>query len=164
MYAKYINETTIDSYIPRTLEIEGKTYTYKEIVASKDLLNKAGYYDVIVTDKPEEQEGFTIKQKYVLNKGAKNIVLQYYYEKNPDPVYKYSKNKILTNLIPIGKAGIFLDWLEQDRLVKAFWDASLTIDSDNQMFQSYKSQIRVLLGVTEEQLEDFLSRCISDLK
>ena len=80
---------------------------------------------------------------------------------DPTPtVVLYSKLKILRKLKDMGLVQIFLDWLDSDRLIKAEWDASQNLASDDQTFMDALNLFATANGLVKEQVDGLLLECI----
>lgn len=88
-------------------------------------------------------------------------VVEHVVVEDPTPtVVLYSKLKILRKLKDIGLIQIFLDWLDSDRLIKAEWDASQNLASDDQTFMDALNLFATANGLGKEQVDGLLLECI----
>jgi hypothetical protein len=75
-------------------------------------------------------------------------------------VVLYSRLKVFRKIKEMGLAQIFLDWLDSDRLIKAEWDASQNLASDDQTFMDALNLFATANGLAKEQVDGLLLECI----
>ena len=164
-YAKYINETTLNYYIPTSLDYNGIHYIgdltrYPEVLSAFNILP----IENADQDVPVPEQGYHIEERYALSNYT--IIRSYISVEDPpappELTKVYSKLKILIAAKQAGFLDPLIDLIESDREISYIWNASNTIE-DNELLGQYIGTIGTALGKTEEEIMSFLnSNCLID--
>lgn len=164
-YAKYINETTLNYYIPISLDYNGVHYI-GDLTRYPEVLSAFNFFPIENADQdaPVPEQGYHIEERYALSNYT--IIRSYVSVEDPpappEPTKVYSKLKILMAAKQAGFLDPLIDLIESDREISYIWNASNTIE-DNALLGQYIETIGTALGKTEEEIMSFLdSNCLID--
>jgi hypothetical protein len=163
MYAKYINETTINTEIPKIATVDGVMYS-GDLTKRPDILNALGFY--LVVEKREEPlpDGYYYgNPTYTKNDEDKTITAFYRaIPSGPAPVTAYSKVKILLAAESKGFVDALISFIESNKTIEYIWNASNIIEN-NELFKQYLPLVSQSLGKTESEVLSFLDEyCVAD--
>ena len=164
-YAKYINETTLNYYIPTSLDYNGVHYI-GDLTRYPEVLSAFNIFPIENADQDAvvPEQGYHIEERYALSNYT--IIRSYVSVADPpappEPTKVYSKLKILMAAKQAGFLDPLIDLIESDREISYIWNASNTIE-DNELLSAYIPAIGQALSKTESEIREFLNEnCISD--
>ena len=150
-YVKLISEYVIDRNPPQSAVING--VPTGNLWAHPALLANLGYLPLTMSNCPDD--GNTYRAKYAVEDGK---IVQSWEAYTPAPVvHTWSKYKIIQTVIALGKLGDFNGAMTDE--VRALWDSSTNIRSDDTWFAAAKPGLVAALGVTEAQADEMLEGC-----
>ena len=156
-YARLVSETQIDTGAPVTASVNGTFY----VNPPADVMAGLGWFPLDESPAPTPPAGSTAEAHYALDESTMTIMQSWQFV--PITV-SYSKAQILRELAALGLYEKFREFLAgQNQLMQDLWAAAVVIDSTDPMFGQALDGIAAALGVTREQVDDVLSRCVSTL-
>jgi len=149
MYARMINEHEIETAIPRTAVVDGALIG--NVASKPEILAHMGFWPLIETERPEGD----YRAVYAFD-GA-HIVRGWEAYTPPETVRTYSKYKITSALISIGKWEAFVAALTAEQ--RALWDAATVLRTDDPLFVGAIGGVVDALGLDGAMFEEILEGC-----
>jgi hypothetical protein len=158
-YGKIIDETRIDTNVPRRAEYDGHSYI-GDLSTIPGCLESLGFLPVDEAEKPDPAEGCHVEARYAEEGGR--IKQSWVQVQNPPPPPRvFSKRKLYRAL---AAAGV---WAQAKAYMEGAgcwedWSYATTLDEDDPILVDAAEALKSQLGLTDEQVEAILAASVAE--